>query len=128
MATIQTAAAARTNIEALELPPEQATQVITTGDCADEEERVDRYFDAGKAVVARSDVMIAIWDGDPGPRGGTSDIVMYAADQNVPVVYVHTDAGRRIGEPALDPNFTGSLVPDREHHVRAGDDRLACLR
>ena len=39
----------------------------------------EAYFAAGKIIVERSDLMIAVWDGEPAAGfGGTADIVDYA--------------------------------------------------
>jgi Protein of unknown function (DUF4231) len=48
------------------------------------------YELAGRAVVDRSDVMIIIWDGQPGRgRGGTAEIHEYALRWHRPVVLIH---------------------------------------
>jgi hypothetical protein len=47
------------------------------------------YEQVGRWVVDHSDALVALWDGDP-PRGqgGTADIVAYAADRGVPLLWV----------------------------------------
>jgi hypothetical protein len=51
--------------------------------------REHAYELAGRAVVDRSDVMIIIWDGEPGRgRGGTAEIHEYALRLRRPVVLV----------------------------------------
>ncbi len=53
--------------------------------------REEAYERAGRRVVDRSDVLIALWDGQPSRgRGGTATIVAYARDQGVPVAWVNT--------------------------------------
>ncbi|MBA7569052.1 hypothetical protein ES708_10789 [subsurface metagenome] len=50
----------------------------------------DAYLAAGKRVVDLADVMIAVWNGQPAKgKGGTADIVAYAAANGVPVVLVN---------------------------------------
>ncbi|HTJ01675.1 MAG TPA: hypothetical protein VL492_02715 [Methylovirgula sp.] len=51
----------------------------------------DRAYEAvGRFIVRNSDVLIAIWDGGPsGGRGGTAEIVEYAALRGVPVLWIH---------------------------------------
>jgi hypothetical protein len=53
--------------------------------------RVERYAAAGARVVARSDLLVALWDGEPARgRGGTGEIVSIATAAGVPVVWVST--------------------------------------
>ena len=49
------------------------------------------YESVGRFVVRHSDLLIAIWDGDHegGGRGGTAEIVRYAASVGVPVCWIH---------------------------------------
>jgi hypothetical protein len=63
-----------------ELPPSQ--------------DATDAFARVGQYVVDHCDVLIAVWDGDKpeaGKRGGTADIVQYARDIQVPMIWVHTD-------------------------------------
>lgn len=52
----------------------------------------DGYVLVGKAVIATSDVIIAIWDGEPanGP-GGTAHVVELALRESVPVIHLRID-------------------------------------
>ena len=54
--------------------------------------RADSYALAGRAMLAHSDVVIALWDGAParGP-GGTADIVARALRQGLPVIHIPLD-------------------------------------
>lgn len=71
---------------------------------------LDAYVNAGRAVIAHADVIVALWDGEPARgRGGTAEIVEHALRRGLPVIHVHTDAARtpRIlwasyDEPPLD--------------------------
>jgi hypothetical protein len=68
---------------------------------ADEESRLEldggrkeenrAYENVGRFVVRNSDLLIAIWDGNPEGRGrgGTAEIVHYAARNGVPVWWIH---------------------------------------
>jgi hypothetical protein len=65
-------------------------------------EREAAYDRAGRYIVDRSDVLIAVWDGDePRGQGGTAEIVAYAEGRGVPVLVVpaagshDTDGGLR---------------------------------
>jgi SMODS and SLOG-associating 2TM effector domain 1 len=51
--------------------------------------REEAYERAGRAVVDRSDIVLALWDGRPSRgQGGTAEIVSYAREQNVPVLRI----------------------------------------
>ncbi len=82
----------------------EAAEVIELdGSIASDERRNAAYSAVGQAVVARSDVMFALWDGGPpnGP-GGTSEIVDYARRQGCPVLWFKLDhAGEAAAEPSL---------------------------
>jgi hypothetical protein len=63
-------------------------------------ERAAAYDRAGRYIVDRSDIVIAVWDGaEPRGQGGTAEIVAYAHRRGVPVLVVpipgtpDTDAG-----------------------------------
>lgn len=49
----------------------------------------DAYLAAGQRVVDLSNILFAVWDGKPAKgKGGTADIVAYASQRAVPVIYV----------------------------------------
>jgi hypothetical protein len=51
--------------------------------------RKDAYAQAGRYVVDRCDLLIAVWDGEPSSgHGGTAEIVQYAKEQGRPIVRV----------------------------------------
>jgi hypothetical protein len=53
--------------------------------------REEAYERAGRHMVDRADMIIALWDGQPSRgRGGTATIVSYARSQDVPVAWVNT--------------------------------------
>ncbi|MGO8756548.1 MAG: DUF4231 domain-containing protein [Terracidiphilus sp.] len=89
------------------------------------------YERAGRIVLEQSDLLIAIWDGEPAAgRGGTTQIVEEALAQHIPVVWLNASepkdpcilladaAGRRIEKPLAElklvfaGRFSGS--DDRE--------------
>jgi hypothetical protein len=46
----------------------------------------EAHMAAGRAVVERSNVLLAVWDGQPSKGlGGTADVVAYARERGVPV-------------------------------------------
>jgi hypothetical protein len=55
------------------------------------------YLSCGRHIVDSSDVLIAIWDGAParGP-GGTGDIVAYARERLVPIIWLSADGRHRV--------------------------------
>jgi hypothetical protein len=59
--------------------------------------RNEAYLRCGQDVVRRSDVVIAIWDGEEAHgEGGTGDIVHFAQDLLIPIIWIPTDGKRRI--------------------------------
>jgi len=53
---------------------------------------LDAYVLVGKAVIAASDVIVAIWDGEPGNGpGGTAHVVEMALREGVPVIHLLID-------------------------------------
>jgi hypothetical protein len=49
------------------------------------------FFAAGRAVVDRGDVLIAVWDAEPAKGlGGTGDVVQYAVDMGKCVIHLNT--------------------------------------
>jgi hypothetical protein len=51
------------------------------------------YEQANRAILDRSDVVIAVWDGDPARgRGGTGDVVDEALKRGLPVIVIRPHA------------------------------------
>ena len=73
--------------------------------------REEAYERAGRAVVDRSDVVLALWDGRPARgRGGTAEIVSYARQHRVPILRIAT--GRRGHNPPLPSSIDDHALPD----------------
>lgn len=54
------------------------------------------YEQAGRWIVEHSDTLVALWDRDPARgQGGTAEIVTYAAERGVPILWVRTERPRR---------------------------------
>ncbi len=70
--------------------------------------REESYRNAGEYLVARCDVLIAIWDGLParGP-GGTAEVVALARDQNLPLAWIYI-------RPEVSENGK-TVTPDAKH-------------
>lgn len=79
------------------------------------------YGAVGRAVVSRSDIMIAMWDGQPSNRrGGTWDTIRFAVRQGVPVIWLDITGER---EPRWLHSRRDMLRPDT-----ASDDLETALR
>jgi hypothetical protein len=88
-----------------------AAQVVVVGRA---ENRKAGYERAGRAVVDRSDVMIAVWDGKGSRgRGGTADIVEYARSVRKPLLIIPQDGRHRLIEEFGERAECGSLGPLR---------------
>lgn len=72
-----------------------------------------RYATIGQMLVRQADLLIALWDGNPGRgRGGTADVVSEARRSGVPVIWL--DLTKR--------SCVHSLVPDpATNHLPASD-------
>ncbi len=56
----------------------------------------EAHMEAGRLLVDRSDLLIAVWDGQPARgHGGTADVVAYAGQRGVPVEIVWPDGASR---------------------------------
>jgi hypothetical protein len=64
---------------------------ILTGEHSEEKS----YLEAGKRIVDKSDMLVAIWDGEPAKGlGGTGDIVAYAVKSGKQVIHIDPIARR----------------------------------
>ena len=66
-------------------------------ECLDYEDSTsEAHMAVGRAVVHRSDVLLAVWDGHPARGvGGTGDVVAYARERGVPVEVVWPRGAQR---------------------------------
>jgi hypothetical protein len=55
----------------------QAKRSFSVGNCEKEVDRPQEYLKTGKLVADSSLILIALWDGEEGKKGGTADIVKY---------------------------------------------------
>lgn len=53
-----------------------------------DESSPEAYLVASEHMIDISDVVVALWDGQPGSPGGTGDAVSYARSQGKPVVLI----------------------------------------
>ncbi len=73
----------------------------------DDREDVDAYVMAGRATIAHSDILVAVWDGHPPRgRGGTGDVVAHALTSGTGVIHLCPDPGiaPRILWSGFDPD------------------------
>jgi len=78
------------------------------------------YADVGDAVLAHSDVLVAIWDGqDARGRGGTAEVVRAAASR-MPVLWILPDeaAEVRVGELEEDGGLRWRVAKDLAADMR----------
>ena len=101
--------------------------------------RDEAYERAGRHVVDRADVLIALWDGEPPRgRGGTATVVSYARAQGVPVAWVPTttvtapvywydeERAAHIAEAAREfREYNAAPIPEFAARARGERDRLA---
>jgi hypothetical protein len=72
----------------------RATEVIELPFSRPSEEA---YWEAGRRVVCLSDVLLAVWDGNPsGGIGGTADVVSFAGERGVPTTVLWPAGSRRV--------------------------------
>ncbi len=64
-----------------------------------EEPAEDAYWAAGKEVVDRCDLLLAVWNGKPsGGLGGTADIVAYARNKGRPTIIIWPPNAARLSD------------------------------
>jgi hypothetical protein len=49
------------------------------------------YEAAGRIVLNQADILIAIWDGDPGEKGGTGQMVSEAERLRIPIIWIESN-------------------------------------
>lgn len=70
------------------------TCVLTSKPLRSREEREDAYVRVGLHIVRASDVLIAIWDGEPPHgRGGTAEVVENARRARIPRLLISPEGG-----------------------------------
>ena len=69
-------------------------EVIDPTNLENDTDTAAAYMDAGYRVIDGADVVIAVWDGQPGKGfGGTADAVAYARAIGRPLIIIHPDTG-----------------------------------
>ena len=58
---------------------------------------LEAYVMAGRATIAHSDLLLAVWDGQvPRGRGGTGEVVELALGRGIPIVHIPIDPARPV--------------------------------
>ncbi len=71
------------------------------------------YAGAGRAVLDRCDVLIALWDGLPARGlGGTAELVVEARARALPLLWISTDPPYALREERLD-----RMAPPTAHNL-----------
>jgi hypothetical protein len=79
----------------------KATVLREPEECASQRDHHEAYQAAGRLVVGRCDVLIALWDGLPSRgKGGTAETLAYAAARSTPCIWIDTG-----GDHAVRDNF-----------------------
>ncbi len=91
---------------------ERYDSLLTRATCVlelpgDQQRQLDAYVMTGRATVAHSDILIAVWDGlPPRGRGGTGEVAVHAITHGTAVIHVppEPDAAPRVLWSAFDPS------------------------
>lgn len=109
------------NVDAFCQLAEQAEIVEIDG--ARGKDEAASYEAAGRFTVRNCDLLIALWDGDKvgEGRGGTAEIVQFAARSNMPIWWIDTDSG--------SSNLIADLTQWRRlDKVLNGDEAVTAMR
>ena len=73
---------------------DRATSIVELAGSGKTETQDASYEAAGRYLVNRSDVLVALWDGEPSRgRGGTAETLLYAAGLGKPCIWVPSEPG-----------------------------------
>jgi hypothetical protein len=76
-----------------------------------EESRNSAYARVGAMVVARSDLLIALWDGEPAEGiGGTAEVIELAKRDGCPVFWLPTSNGRSLAKSSAPRLLLGGDI------------------
>jgi len=69
---------------------------LHVGDENETAPRVDAYLDCGLETVNGSDLLVAVWDGEPARgKGGTAEVVEYARSIGRPLIIIDANTGEQ---------------------------------
>lgn len=72
------------------------TEILSTEDTNSSK----AYVELGLTILAHSDVLIAIWNGKPGGKGGTSHVIEMAKQQGHIILWLNLDGKLQLWEPS----------------------------
>jgi hypothetical protein len=73
----------------------KAESVLKIEECTEVRSRA--YQDCGHVILGQSDILVAIWDGkDSGKVGGTSDLIAFAMQHDIPIIWIDSSVGHPI--------------------------------
>ena len=76
--------------------------------------RPQAYAAAGESMLAQSDVLIALWDGEPAAGlGGTGDVVHRARELGLPIVWIRCSRTRSGAVAAKSPDDQAGIRFER---------------
>lgn len=86
------------------------------------------YAEQGKALVARCDLLLAVWDGGPAAgAGGTAEVVEAATRAGRPVAIIAPDGARRLLPGAVLSNPTERVAQVLMRLQSPPEARSSCL-
>jgi hypothetical protein len=105
----------------------------------DRRREAEAYAEAGHLIVAKSDLLVAVWDGAGiGLVGGTGDVLRMARERGLPVIWVRaraphrwsalTDASPAIRDDGSGDGGAGVTADDRAGVEAAIDRAFAAAR
>ena len=90
---------------------------------------LDGYVMAGRATIAHSDLILAVWDGlPPRGRGGTGEVVHLAHERGTPIVHIlsNSNGETTVRWTAFEPNIITSV--DDPSNIRPfGEDSIGAV-
>lgn len=94
----------------------------------DEPNRPKAYEASGVLMLENIDILIAVWDGKPCPRGGTCDIVEKAQVRGIPVVWIKSDTNDPPSFWCYDYGLAKGFVDISENSISNCDDLRSEVR
>ncbi|MGZ4292329.1 MAG: hypothetical protein ACXVQQ_07005 [Gaiellaceae bacterium] len=94
---------------------DRATSVVELAGSDKREKQAAAYEAASRYLVNRSDVLVALWDGEPSRgRGGTADTLLYAAKLGKPCIWVPSEPGAPVSGNFGEGRRTSFLADVRQ--------------
>ena len=89
-------------------------------------DRPHAYQAAGFAMLAKIDILIAIWDGNPADGvGGTGEIIERAANDQIPILWSNPSQPSEIRILSVNPG--SPMILDPQHFEKPGPGGIASI-